>query len=162
VVDPRGSAGGVTWSAWMGRVLPRVDVLTPSLDDLRSLTRETGPTTPEAARAAAGALVAAGARCVAVPAGAARVAAAAAAPPRSLPPLRDRLPGSFWGVRRWYPCEPVTDPARTTGAGDAFSAGFVSALATAGSVDDVADAARRAARRHVTATNAPVPEARAG
>lgn len=162
VVDPRGSAGGVTWSAWMGRVLPRVDVLTPSLDDLRSLTRETGPTTPEAALAAADALVAAGVRCVAVTAGTAGFAVATAERPGSLPPLLDRLPGSFWGMRRWYGCEPVPDPARTTGAGDAFSAGFVSALATAGSVDEAADAARRAARRHVTTTYDPVPEVRAG
>ena len=131
VVDPRSRAAEVDWRRVFARIMPYVDIATPSVDDLTSalaITRAPDDAlVEECARqlvddGCAVAVVSAGARgAYAVSAGADRLAAAGAA----LSSVR-----STWSsTARWIPVAAARLVVSTTGAGDAATAGILYGLA---------------------------------
>jgi sugar/nucleoside kinase (ribokinase family) len=130
VVDPRSGAAEVDWRGIFARIMPYVDIATPSIDDLTSALAITQ--TPdedlveECARrlvddGCAVAVVSAGARgAYAVSAGTDRLAGAGAA----LSSVR-----STWSsMAEWVPAAEPRVVVSTTGAGDAASAGLLYGL----------------------------------
>ena len=131
VVDPRSRAAAVDWRRVFARIMPYVDIATPSIDDLRSaLAIARTPDddlVEECARrlvddGCAVAVVSAGARgAYVVSAGADRLAAAGTA----LSSVR-----STWSsTAEWVPAAEPRLVVSTTGAGDAASAGLLYGLA---------------------------------
>ena len=131
VVDPRSRAAEVDWRRVFARIMPYVDIATPSIDDLTSaLAIARTPDddlVEECARrlvddGCAVAVVSAGARgAYAVSAGADRLAAAGTA----LSSVR-----STWSsTAEWVPAAEPRLVVSTTGAGDAASAGLLYGLA---------------------------------
>jgi sugar/nucleoside kinase (ribokinase family) len=131
VVDPRSRAAAVDWRRVFARIMPYVDIATPSLDDLTSALEIARPRddglVEECARrlvddGCAVAVVSAGARgAYAVSAGADRLAAAGAA----LSSVR-----SAWSsTAEWVPAAAPMRIVSTTGAGDALTAGLLYGLA---------------------------------
>lgn len=139
-IDPRSSAASLPWESILRRVLPLVDVVSPSVDDLRSML----PRHELSQAGWAELLVSWGAGVAMVSAGADGICVGTG--------TRDRLARTgrllagacdAWAdVRLAVPAEPVTATA-TTGAGDAASAGFIAAIVAGQSC---ADAAARAVR----------------
>jgi sugar/nucleoside kinase (ribokinase family) len=145
VVDPRSRAAEVDWRGIFARIMPYVDIATPSIDDLTSalgITRAPDDDlVEECARrlieeGCAVATVSAGARgAFAVSAGADRLAAAGSA----LSPV-----GSAWSsTAEWVPAVTPSRVFNTTGAGDAATAGLLYGLAQG---TGIRRAARLAAR----------------
>jgi sugar/nucleoside kinase (ribokinase family) len=131
VVDRRSKAGEVDWRRVFARIMPYVDIATPSIDDLTSalaIARTSNDDLiEECARGlvedgCAVAVVSAGARgAYAVSAGADRLAVAGAA----LSSVR-----STWSsTAEWVPAAAPRRVVSTTGAGDAASAGLLYGLA---------------------------------
>jgi sugar/nucleoside kinase (ribokinase family) len=131
VVDPRSRAAAVDWRRVFARIMPCVDIATPSLDDLTSalgIAREPDDDlVEECARrliddGCAIAVVSAGARgAYAISAGADRLAAAGAAL---------SAVGSAWSsTAEWVPAAAPRLVVSTTGAGDAATAGLLYGLA---------------------------------
>ncbi len=129
VIDPRSAAGRLDWSAILARSLPLVDVLTPSIDDLAASLHRSYDRTPAALSAAAAELLAAGVAVVALTAGADGLLLRTAG--------KDRLrtggrvlaaQAEAWADRElWVQALPA-DQVRTTGAGDAATAGLLYGL----------------------------------
>ena len=131
VVDPRSRAAAVDWRGIFARIMPYVDIATPSIDDLTSalaiaqtpdddLVEECAHRLVDDGCAVA--VVSAGARgAYAVSAGADRLAAAGTA----LSSVR-----STWSsTAEWVPAAEPRLVVSTTGAGDAASAGLLYGLA---------------------------------
>ena len=136
VVDRRSRAAEVEWRRVFARIMPYVDIATPSIDDLTSaLAIAQTPNddlVEECARiliddGCAVAVVSAGARgAYAVSAGADRLAAAGAALSSA---------GSAWSsTAEWVPAAEPRLVVSTTGAGDAASAGLLYGLAQGTSI----------------------------
>jgi sugar/nucleoside kinase (ribokinase family) len=136
VVDPRSRAAAVDWRRAFARIMPHVDIATPSIDDLTSalaIARTLNDDlVEECARrlvddGCAVAVVSAGARgAYAVSAGADRLAAAGTA----LSSVR-----STWSsTAEWVPAAEPRLVVNTTGAGDAASAGLLYGLAQGTSI----------------------------
>lgn len=130
VVDPDSTAGRLDWSGILRRLLPLVDVITPSADDLLSALRLTEPITPALVASLADRLVEWGAGVAAVSAGAGGVHLRAgsadrlAAGGRVLHPLAGR-----WAeAALWQAPAAVEAVVTTNGAGDACTAGLLVAL----------------------------------
>jgi sugar/nucleoside kinase (ribokinase family) len=130
VVDPRSTVAAVDWRRVFARIMPYIDIATPSIDDLTSALgiarTPDDDLVEECARrlvddGCAVAAVSAGARgSYAVSAGSDRLAAAGAA----LSALR-----STWSsTAEWVPSAAPSRVVSTTGAGDAASAGFLYGL----------------------------------
>jgi sugar/nucleoside kinase (ribokinase family) len=145
VVDRRSRAAEVDWRRVFARIMPYVDIATPSIDDLTSalaIARTSNDDlVEECARGlvedgCAVAVVSAGARgAYAVSAGADRLAVAGAA----LSSVR-----STWSsTAEWVPAAAPRRVVSTTGAGDAASAGLLYGLAQG---TDIRRATRLAAR----------------
>jgi sugar/nucleoside kinase (ribokinase family) len=131
VVDPRSRAAGVDWRRIFARIMPYIDIATPSIDDLTSALAITRSPDDDLIEECAGglindgcavAVVSAGARgAYAVSADTDRLAAAGAA----LSSVR-----STWNSRaEWVPAAEPRLVVSTTGAGDAASAGLLYGLA---------------------------------
>jgi sugar/nucleoside kinase (ribokinase family) len=131
VVDPRSRAAGVDWRRIFARIMPYIDIATPSIDDLTSALAITRSPDDDLIEECAGglindgcavAVVSAGARgAYAVSADTDRLAAAGAA----LSSVR-----STWSSRaEWVPAAEPRLVVSTTGAGDAASAGLLYGLA---------------------------------
>jgi sugar/nucleoside kinase (ribokinase family) len=130
VVDPRSKAADVNWRRVFTKIMPYVDLATPSIDDLTSALSITqapdDDLVEECARhllddGCAVAVVSAGSRgAYAVSAGADRLAAAGGA----LSPLRSR----WSSTAEWVPAAAPRRVVSTTGAGDAASAGLLYGL----------------------------------
>ena len=131
VVDPASPAGRLDWSGILRRVLPLVDVITPSVDDLVSALAITEPVTPQLVQTLADRLVDWGVAVAAVSSGAGGLRLRAAGADRLarggrvLRPLAER-----WGGTALWQAPAVVDAVVTTnGAGDACTAGLLTALA---------------------------------
>jgi sugar/nucleoside kinase (ribokinase family) len=131
VVDRRSRAAEVDWRRVFARIMPYVDIATPSIDDLTSALVITRTSNDDLVEECAGrlvedgcavAVVSAGARgAYAVSAGADRLAVAGAA----LSSVR-----STWSsTAEWVPAAAPRRVVSTTGAGDAASAGLLYGLA---------------------------------
>lgn len=118
------------WQALFTAVLPLVDVISPSVDDMTSATGRRVDQSPASVLGLAEALVRQGAAIALVSAGTRGMALATGPDHR----LRDggrvlRALGPSWSdVRTWHPVEPVAEPVTTTGAGDAATAGLLCGL----------------------------------
>lgn len=127
-VDPHSAAARVDWSRLLARCLPLTDVFTPSVDDLFSATGVIIEPSPDGLMAAAADLVHSGAAAVMLTAGSAGMALVTGSAER----LRDSqvmaTVADEWADQSvWAPA--LRGPAlRTTGAGDAASAGLLYAL----------------------------------
>jgi sugar/nucleoside kinase (ribokinase family) len=149
VLDPGSPAAGENWPALLERVLPHVDVLTPSVDDLRSVLGPLAGTAP-GDLGVARTLVEMGVAVAMVTGGSTGARLATAGP--------DRLAaaGAVLAdaeVRRgWSHCDrPAAAPdvpVRTTvGAGDAATAGLLFGLLSGLGPEQTLDLAMRTAGR---------------
>jgi sugar/nucleoside kinase (ribokinase family) len=131
VVDPQSKAAEVDWRRIFARIMPYVDIATPSIDDLTSALAITHPPDAELVEECARrlvddgcavAVVSAGARgAFAVSAGVDRLAAAGTAL------SSDR---SAWSsTAEWVPAAAPRRVVSTTGAGDVATAGLLYGLA---------------------------------
>lgn len=128
VVDPASRAGGYDWGAVLRRVLPHVDVVTPSLDDLTSAL---GLAPREAvADELADRMIREGAAVVAISDGARGLLLRTAPAPRLRRAGRalTELAEAWADVRLRVPPIPVAEPRTTNGAGDAATAGLLHAM----------------------------------
>lgn len=120
------------WHAVLPRVLPEIDVITPSFDDLATALGDTGTTspTPESLRTEARTLVDRGAAIALVSGGSAGfgLATGDAARFAAAGPVIAGLPAEWHSTAFSAPAAPVTGHAATTGAGDSATAGFLAAL----------------------------------
>lgn len=131
--DPQGPAARCDWRAWLARVLPHVDLFSPSLEEtllmLRPISaaadaanRHDSPPTLDDVSALADELVALGARIVALKLGADGLLV------RSADAARGVTDSPAWRSRQVYsPCCRV-EVEGTTAAGDATSAGLLAGL----------------------------------
>lgn len=130
VIDPDSPAGRLDWHSILRRVLPFVDVITPSVDDLTSALRMTEPVGEATAHLLADLLLAWGAGVAVVSAGEAGLVWHAAGVRR----LRDggralsAVAAEWAGVAAHHPVLPVARAQTTNGAGDAMTAGVLFAL----------------------------------
>ena len=161
VVDPRSRAAAVDWRGTFARIMPYVDIATPSIDDLTSaLAIARTPDddlVEECARrlvddGCAVAVVSAGARgAYAVSAGADRLAAAGTA----LSSVR-----STWSsTAEWVPPAEPRLVVSTTGAGDAASAGLLYGLAQGTGIRQATRLAARFAAATIEGRRASAEEA---
>lgn len=126
VVDPHGPGAALDWHDLFARILPMTDVLSPSVDDLESALGTQIPRTPAGLTAEAQRLVGCGAGVVLLSAGADGMAMATgtrqrlAAGGRAVSSLGDE----WREMSAWLPALPLRS-ARTTGAGDAATAGLL-------------------------------------
>jgi sugar/nucleoside kinase (ribokinase family) len=131
VVDPRSSAAEVDWRRIFAKIMPYVDIATPSIDDLTSalaITRTPDDDLVEEcarrliADGCAVATVSAGARgAFAVSAGVDRLAAAGS--------LLSSARSAWSSTAEWVPAAAPRRLVNTTGAGDAATAGLLYGLA---------------------------------
>lgn len=146
VVDPASPTGQYDWPAILRGVLPLIDVLTPSVDDLASMLGSPVDRSTDGLADLASDLVRLGAGVVALTAGERGLLLRTAE--------RDRLAAAgrvlssvadLWADRElWLPATPVS-VAHTTGAGDAATAGLLYGLLTGMGPEDAAHLARDAA-----------------
>lgn len=163
MVDPDGPVGGLDWSRLLDRMLAVTDIVSPSVDDLRSMLDFTEPTSLELAgrlcdhllgRGAAIAMVTAGEHGLALRTGnAARLRSGG----RVLHVL-----GEEWAERRVETQAASSgDHATSTGAGDAASAGLLYAVAAGLGPQEAARLAVAAAAALMSGER-PTPEVVAG
>jgi sugar/nucleoside kinase (ribokinase family) len=148
VVDPR--AQSVDWSALLTRVLPLCDIVSPSLDDMRTALAVPNLGAAEAAdwlleRGPAVVMVTDGPRDLVLRT--ADRARFAGAPPRP-PAVLAALPDS-WFDRRLRISPRATPVVETTGAGDAATAALLAAVCSAWSLGDAIDLVLAAATHRV-------------
>ena len=156
VVDAADPGGVAEWTAFLRRVLPVTDVVTPSLDDLRSALgwqlRDSADGLAEAAERLLGwgagvALVTAGTEGL-------QVATAAAGRLADCGRLAPLLSGGE-NIRHLEPAVPVDHITGTTGAGDVATAGFLAGLMHGDGPVAAARLAATAAARHVSGEAVP-------
>jgi sugar/nucleoside kinase (ribokinase family) len=144
------------WPAIVRRWAPLVDLLSPSVDDLRpvfpaAFTAGRHAGTPRTADALAGELVRSGVAVALVTAGAAGMCLRTSDAVR----LRDAgqpvatLPAEWADRQLWAPAT-VADPVRTTGAGDAATAGMLAGLLRGASPEEALRSAATTAARYVS------------
>jgi sugar/nucleoside kinase (ribokinase family) len=131
VVDPRSSVAEVDWRRIFARIMPYVDIATPSIDDLTSALAITRSPDDDLVEECARRLVGDGCAVAVVSAGA-RGAYAVGADPDRLAAAGAALSSvrSTWSsTAEWVAAAEPRLVASTTGAGDAASAGLLYGLA---------------------------------
>jgi sugar/nucleoside kinase (ribokinase family) len=130
-VDPRSSVAEVNWRRIFARIMPYVDIATPSIDDLISALAITRSPDDDLVEECARRLVGDGCAVVVVSAGA-RGAYAVSADTDRLAAAGAALSSvrSTWSsTAEWVPAAEPRLVVSTTGAGDAASAGLLYGLA---------------------------------
>jgi sugar/nucleoside kinase (ribokinase family) len=158
VVDRRSSVAEVDWRRIFARIMPYVDIATPSIDDLTSALAITRSPDDELVEECARRLVGDGCAVAVVSAGA-RGAYAVSADPDRLAVAGAALSSvrSTWSsIAEWVPVVEPRLVASTTGAGDAASAGLLYGLAQ---VTGIRRATRLAARFAAAAIEGRQPSA---
>lgn len=129
VVDPSSRAGAMDWESILRRVMPSVDIITPSVDDLLSMVPAWRDHDDATVEGLAGRLLEWGAAVVAVSAGPRGMFLRTADEGRLRAAGRALADPHAWADRReWVKPYPVTRVATTTGAGDAATAGLLCGL----------------------------------
>lgn len=146
-VDPDGPVGGLDWAGILTAVVAETDVVSPSVDDLRSALADDRPASLGLAREYAGWLLARGAGVAMVTAGAHGLALRVGSAQRLASGGRvlSALPPAWADADVLLPPAPVTDVVTSTGAGDAASAGLLAALVAGLQPAAAAEAARTTA-----------------
>ncbi|MBN9629953.1 MAG: hypothetical protein J0I18_05010 [Actinobacteria bacterium] len=140
VVDPASPAGALDWDAVFDRILPLVDVLTPSADDLTSALGRPPLTTPDDIDALVESLIERGAAVAAVSAGSSGLFVRTGsverlrAGGRALACVAEEWAGRALHQATRLAQEPVT----TNGAGDASTAGFLYGAAVCAPLESAA------------------------
>ncbi|MFP5282987.1 MAG: carbohydrate kinase family protein [Actinomycetes bacterium] len=163
VVDPRSAAARLDWSRILRRILPHVDVATPSVDDLTSALGIRRAPTDDLVEECARRLLDDGCAVAAVSAGARgafvltadreRLASAGAALAALAP--------SWASAAEWVPAAAPARLLSTNGAGDAATAGLLYGLAHGVGVGAAARLAARFAAASI-AGERPIAESAAG
>ncbi len=150
VIDASSVAATWDWEAILRRMLPLVDVFTPSVDDIVSALQRPFDRTPEALSSLAAELVGAGAAVVGLTAGTSGLLVRTAGAERLRRAGRVVAPLALaWADRElWVPAVPV-EAVSTTGAGDAATAGLLYGLSAGREPEDAAVLAVVAAARRV-------------
>jgi sugar/nucleoside kinase (ribokinase family) len=146
---------GRTWDRFFSAVLPHTDVISPSLDDLRSVApAESGVWSSGDASQLAEDLVERGAAIALVTDGPRGMHLATAGIERLRSVAGTTLGSSDWAdQRRQLSASPISAGGSTNGAGDAATAGLLAALVRGASPDEaIRSAASSASRRIESAT----------
>lgn len=152
VLDPGSAAAEQDWPALLARVLPLVDVLSPSVDDLRStLGWNVGADAVDLQRAASR-LVEWGAGIVMLTAGPAGLVLVSAGPQRLADAgavfAHDPRRQAQWSNQKYHVAASAVTMRTTLGAGDAATAGLLGGLLTdSDPLDSLRLASRVAAER---------------
>lgn len=151
VIDPASPAATLDWRRLIERAAPLIDVLSPSLDDLRSAFGLAETASLDLAARLADHLVAAGVAVVAISAGALGLAIATADVERLQRGGRVLAPlAGDWADRRLRIEVPrVARPATTNGAGDVSTAALLRALDLGLGPDAAGAFATSVAAKHV-------------
>lgn len=132
VLDPASPAAREDWPALLARVLPLVDVLTPSLDDVRSTLRLEVSSTPTDLRRTARQLLDMGSAVVLLTAGARGLQLTTADAPRLASAgavfADDPVRQAQWSGQELFVPAPPVEVRTTVGAGDAATAGLLYGL----------------------------------
>lgn len=130
VIDRASAVARLDWTALLGRALPLVDVISPSIDDIASAVPGVDPTSRRSVEAAASLLLDWGVAVVMISAGAqgmyvrsaneSRMSTAGAA-------LRS-LAADWSNLDYWQDPVPVQRVSSTNGAGDAATAGLLAGI----------------------------------
>jgi sugar/nucleoside kinase (ribokinase family) len=144
VIDPASPAAREDWPALLRRVLPLVDVLSPSIDDVRTALHLDAGTGPAELRDTARMLLGLGPAIVMLTAGAAGMQLSTAGAAR----LRTAGVGEAWSGQEHFTPPPPVEVRTTLAAGDAATAGLLyGLLAGLGAREALELAARTAAER---------------
>ena len=148
VLDADGPTGSVDWTRLFERIAPYLDILTPSFDDLVSMTRRTTEWSIEQERGFADSLLHAGVGIVAISAGARGMSVRTADAARLRVAGRALAPqADTWADRAFrHEVDEVVRPVSTNGAGDASTAGFLAAVLGGREPRDAAEWAAAASR----------------
>jgi sugar/nucleoside kinase (ribokinase family) len=131
VVDPGSRAAEVDWRRVFARIMPYVDIATPSLDDLTSALAIARTTDDDLVEECAHRLVDAGCAIAVVSAGARGAYAVSAGADRLAVagPALSSVRSTWSSTAEWVPAAAPRLIASTTGAGDAATAGLLYGLA---------------------------------
>ncbi|MCK2034927.1 carbohydrate kinase family protein [Microbacterium sp. SSW1-49] len=148
VLDPDGPTGRVDWGRVLARTAPLLDILTPSFDDLVSMTGSTESWSASREQAFAEELSAAGVGIVAISAGARGMSVRTAGAERLRQAGRalTDLSASWSDQDFRHDVTEVRVPVTTNGAGDASTAGFLAAVLHQRGPRDAAEWAGSASR----------------
>ena len=131
VVDPRSRAAEVDWRGIFARIMPYVDIATPSIDDLTSALAISRTPDDNLVEECAHRLVDDGCAVAAVSAGArgAFVVSAGADRLAAAGPALSSIRSAWNSTADWVPAAAARRVVSTTGAGDAATAGLLYGLA---------------------------------
>jgi sugar/nucleoside kinase (ribokinase family) len=131
VVDPRSGAAAVDWRKIFARIMPYVDIATPSIDDLTSALAIARTPDDDLVEECAHRLVEDGCAVVVVSAGARGAYAVSAGADRlaAAGPALSSVRSAWRSTADWIPAAPPRRVVSTTGAGDAATAGLLYGLA---------------------------------
>jgi sugar/nucleoside kinase (ribokinase family) len=131
VVDPRSRAAEVDWRGIFARIMPYVDIATPSIDDLTSALAITRTPDDDLVEECAQRLLDDGCAVVVVSAGARGAFAVSAAADRlaAAGAALSSVRSTWSSTAEWVPAAAPRRVVSTTGAGDAATAGLLYGLA---------------------------------
>jgi sugar/nucleoside kinase (ribokinase family) len=131
VVDPRSRAAEVDWRGIFARIMPYVDIATPSIDDLTSALAIVRTPDDDLVEECAHRLVKDGCAVAVVSAGAWGAYAVSAGADRlaAAGPALSCVRSAWSSTADWVPAAPPRNVVSTTGAGDAATAGLLYGLA---------------------------------
>jgi sugar/nucleoside kinase (ribokinase family) len=131
VVDPRSAVGAVDWRGVFARIMPYVDIATPSIDDLTSALAITRTPDNDLVEECAHRLIADGCAVAAVSAGARGSYAVSAGTDRlgAAGAALSSVRSAWSSTAEWVPAGAPRRVVSTTGAGDTATAGLLYGLA---------------------------------
>ncbi|WP_314146463.1 PfkB family carbohydrate kinase [uncultured Leifsonia sp.] len=156
VVDPASPAGALNWNVVFDRMLPLVDLLTPSVDDLTSALGLPSQASPEEVDALVQSLIERGAAVAAVSAGSAGLFVRTGSAQRLRTGGRAlACVAEEWADRALHQATRLAqEPVTTNGAGDASTAGFLYGAAVCAPLESAASLAAACATAVLTGRSA--------